>query len=80
MTNTEELAVALAEKYTTVSYDPEHNSGYAYVPPVGHIKFREAGSDPAVIIEVTHPNRFKGTSETALQFLKRLSKAWGNSD
>jgi hypothetical protein len=80
MTNTEEFARALAEQLTTVWYDPKRNQGTAQVPMVGTITFREAGNDPAVIVQITQAGRFKGSAESAAQFLEKLSKAWGNSD
>jgi hypothetical protein len=80
MTNTEQFALALAEQLTTVWYDPKRNQGTAQIPSVGTITFREAGSDPAVIVQITQAGRFKGTAESAAEFLERLSQAWGNSD
>jgi hypothetical protein len=80
MTNTEQFAQALAEQLTTVWYNPDKNIGTAQIPMVGTITFREAGNDPAVIVQITQAGRFKGSAESAAQFLERLSEAWGNSD
>jgi hypothetical protein len=80
MTNTEEFAHSLAEQITTVWYDPKRNQGTAHIPNVGTITFREASNDPAVIVQLTQSSRFKGSAESAAEFLERLSQAWGNSD
>jgi hypothetical protein len=33
-----------------------------------------------VIVQITQAGRFKGSAESAAEFLERLSQAWGNSD
>lgn len=80
MTNTEQFALALAENFQDVRYDPKKRAGTATVPNVGMIEFRESANDPMVIINITFPKRFKGTAETALEFMEKLGEAWSNSD
>ena len=80
MSNTERLAATLAENFRGVTYDKKKESGSAYIPNVGPITFRESANDPAVIIELASPKRFKGTAETAADFIETLIGAWRNSD
>lgn len=80
MTNTERFASVLKENFRDVEYDPKKNVGRAHVPGAGTIEFHEAGSDPAVIVNLVYAPRFKGTAETALKFLEDLHEAWSNSD
>jgi hypothetical protein len=78
--NAEQFAAALAENFQGVTYDAKKRSGTASVPNVGTIEFREAGSDPAVIVHLYNTKRFKGTAETAVHFIEELMEAWSNSD
>jgi hypothetical protein len=80
MSNTKQFATVLADNFLGVTYDEARNSGTATIPSVGTIKFREAGNDPAVIVNLVITQRFKGSAETALDFIERLRDAWGNSD
>ena len=80
MTNTEQFAVLLAENFSDVRYNTKTRTGTATIPNVGGIAFRESGNDPAVIVDLTFPKRFKGSAETAAEFLETLQGAWRNSD
>jgi hypothetical protein len=80
MTNSAEFAVLMAESFRDVRYNEAKRSGTATVPNVGTIEFREAGSDPAVIVNLVLPKRFKGSAETAAAFIEVLRQAWSNSD
>jgi hypothetical protein len=77
---TDEFAAVLTENFNGIEYDPKTRRGHAYIPNVGSITFREPGNEPGVIIELVQTKRFKGTMETAIEFLERLHDAWGNSD
>jgi hypothetical protein len=79
-TNSEQFAVILAENFTDVRFNQAKRTGSATIPNVGTIEFRESGNDPAVIVNLLITKRFKGTAETAFEFLEKLRKAWGNSD
>ena len=78
--NAEQFAAVLAENFQDVRYDEKSRSGSASVPNVGTIEFRESGNDPAVVIRILSTKRFKGSAETAAQFIDQLMDAWGNSD
>ena len=80
MTNAEQFATILGDNFTDVRYDKKSRSGTATIPNVGGIAFRESGNDPAVIVTLTSPKRFKGTAETAAEFIGTLQDAWRNSD
>lgn len=80
MSNTEQFATLLGENFSNVRYDVKRRTGTATIPNVGGIEFREAGNEPAVIINLAFPKRFKGNAETALEFIEVLINAWGNSD
>jgi hypothetical protein len=80
MVNADQLAHVLAEEFQGVRYDKKRRSGTATIPNVGTIEFRESSNDPAVIVMLTVTKRFKGTAESALQFLALLHEAWSNSD
>jgi hypothetical protein len=80
MSNTEQFAAVLAENFIGVQYDKTKNRGTATIPNVGTINFREAGNEPSVIVELVLTKRFKGSAETALDFIEKIHTAWGNSD
>ena len=80
MCDAEQLAAVLAENFTDVRYDKKKRSGTATIPNVGGIEFRESGNDPAVIVNLVSPKRFKGSAETAVDFIEVLQGAWRNSD
>ena len=80
MTNTEQFAAILAENFQDVRYDVKKRAGTATIPNVGGIEFRESANDPAVIVNLTFPKRFKGSAETAAEFIEVLVAAWRNSD
>lgn len=80
MTNSQQFAIVLAENFRDVRYDEKKRAGTATIPNIGGITFREAGNDPAVIVELAFPKRFKGTAETAINFIEVLREAWSNSD
>ena len=80
----EQFAAVLDENFnrtfSQLKYDKKTRSGTAIIPNVGAIEFRESSNDPAVIIKLVSPQRFKGTADTALDFIEVLIKAWRNSD
>jgi hypothetical protein len=78
--NAEQLATTLAESFQGVSYDKKKRTGTATIPNVGTIEFHESGNDPAVIINLRHTKRFKGSAETAVNFLETLIALWSDSD
>jgi hypothetical protein len=78
--NAEQLASVLKENFRGVTYDPKKRTGSATIPNVGQIEFHESANDPAVIVQLSFPKRFKGTSESAMDFLDALMAAWSNSD
>jgi len=80
MTNTEQLAATLAENFNDVRYDGKRRSGSATIPNVGTIEFRESSNDPAVVVNLLITKRFKGSAESAVEFLESLMTAWRNSD
>jgi hypothetical protein len=78
--NAEEFASILSENLRDVRYDLKTRSGTATIPNVGSIEFRESASDPAVVVNLKITKRFKGSAQSALQFLDALTVAWSNSD
>ncbi len=84
MTAAAEFAKVLDEELepqaSHVRYDADRRSGFAYFPNIGSIEFRESANDPAVIITIQFPKRFKGSADSAIEFLRTLSAAWSNSD
>jgi hypothetical protein len=77
--NAERLFDALKPDYWDTSYNPKTRAGYANLGFTG-IHFHESGNDPAVIITLVSPPRFKGTDEGALAFIEALRAAFFNSD
>lgn len=80
MLNAEQFAVILNQNFQGVRYDAEKRSGRATIPTVGTLEFREAGSDPAVVVALTSTKRFKGSAEAAVRFVEALQVAWADSD
>lgn len=78
--NAERFAVILAENFRDVRYDQKKRSGTATVPNVGGIEFHESSNDPAVVVNLVFPKRFKGSADTAAEFIDTLQDAWRNSD
>ncbi len=80
----EQFAAVLDENFngtfSQLKYDKKTRSGTAIIPNVGAIEFRESSNDPMVIVTLVSPKRFKGTAETASDFIEVLINAWGNSD
>lgn len=80
MSQAEKFANALAQDLRDVRYDKKKGTGSAHIPNVGQVDFRSSGSDPAVILNFTYTERFKGDVDTALAFIEQLHAAWSNSD
>ena len=66
--------------YLDVKYSEETGTGSAYIPNVGTIEFHDSANDPAVVINFTYTARFKGSADTAIEFIDALHDAWSNSD
>lgn len=79
-TSTDQFAALLAENFTAVNYNEKKKTGTAWIPNVGQIEFRESSNDPSTIVKILIPNRFKGNSESAVEFIAKLQDAWSNSD
>lgn len=80
MSDAEKFAAVLAENFIGVRYDEKKGTGTATIPNVGGIEFHESANDPAVVVNLVSPKRFKGSAESAVDFLEKLQDAWRNSD